>query len=153
MAKSPTPGPRKSSPKKKTTVTKTNESIALQQLQVALDILKPTTDFHKAVEDANPDDLRFMWDIKLVRGKDTPFRHIHGTTSLPAMLAHNMIIDAPSKIEEEVRAKILLPLIALFQTEAENMLPCFSPQQRSTGDHISEEECFPTEGSGPSTPE
>lgn len=153
MAKTTTPGPHKASPKKvskkKSPKAEETTTAEQQQIQAALTLLKPLTDFHQAVEDACQDDLRLMWDVRLVRGKDTPFCHVHGTTSLPAMLAYNMLGEAPSIIHEEIRDKIAKPLVAFMQSYAENFVPPRLPEQKSDGDYSSEEECFPKESGDP----
>ena len=92
---------------------------AVEALQQALGLLEPLTDFHKAVEGATEDDLRIYWDVRLVRGQDSPFAHVTGSSSLPNALASNMKALAPSAIQQEVLEKISRPLTAVFQTEAE----------------------------------
>ena len=94
-----------------------DDSTVAGQLQQALNLLKPLTDFHGAVEDAGQYDCRLYWDVRLVNGKDTPLRHVHGTSSLPALLAPKMISRATSTIEHEITEKIIAPLIEFFMTE------------------------------------
>ena len=73
--------------------------------------LQPIIDFHKAMESAEEDDIRMHWDIKIVRGKDTPFASVQGSTSMPRMLARKMVPLAPGNIEKEVHQKITSPLM------------------------------------------
>ena len=73
--------------------------------------LQPVIDFHKAMEPAEEDDIRMCWDIKIVRGKDTPFASVQGSSSMPRMLARKMAPLAPGHIEKEVRQKIITPLM------------------------------------------
>ena len=73
--------------------------------------LQPIIDFHKAMESAEEDDIRMHWDIKIVRGKDTPFASVQGSTSMPRMLARKMVPLAPGNIEKEVHQKIITPLM------------------------------------------
>lgn len=96
-----------------------NQSALLEEIQGVLSLLKPLTDFHKKVEDAADHDFRIYWDVRLVRGKDTPFIHVHGSSTLPALLAPKMQAHAPATIESEVRDKISAPLVAAFMTELE----------------------------------
>jgi len=89
------------------------------KVQQVMDLLGPMLDFHQSLEAAAEDDLRIHWDVRIVRGKDTPFTHVTGSSSLPKMLAYNMIANAPTRIQQEVVEKILEPLLALMQTKAE----------------------------------
>lgn len=98
-----------------------NQSALLAEIQRALSLFKPVTDFHKAVEDAGDDDFRIYWDVRLVRGKDTPFVHRQGSSTLSALLAPKMRPLAVGVIESEVRDKIIAPLIAAFMTELEKV--------------------------------
>lgn len=97
-----------------------NQSALLEDIHVALEVLKPLIDFHKAVEDATDDDFRIYWDVRLVRGKDTPFIRVHGSSTLSALLAPKLQPYAPGVIESEVREKICSPLMAALMTELEN---------------------------------
>ena len=98
-----------------------NQSALLAEIQRALSLFKPLIDFHKGVEDAADHDFRIYWDVRVVRGKDTPFAHVHGSTTLPALLAPKMQPYAPGVIESEVKEKISAPLIAAFMTELEKV--------------------------------
>lgn len=81
--------------------------------------ITPMLEFHKAVENATADDLRMFWDVRVVRGADTPFAHLTGSTPMPRILSSNMRALGPSKIENEITNKILIPLMAMVQTEVE----------------------------------
>lgn len=96
-----------------------NQSALLAEIPGVLSLLKPLTDFHKAVEDAADHDFRMLWDVRLVRGKDTPFIHLQGSSTLTALLAPKMQPHAPAAIESEVMDKISAPLVAFFMTELE----------------------------------
>ena len=116
------PGTKEHPPKRRSS--KKNPSNAgaedgLDALQQALGLLEPLTDFHKAVEGATEDDLRIYWDVRVVRGQNSPFAHVTGSSSLPNALASNMKALAPSAIQQEIMEKISRPLTAVFQTEAE----------------------------------
>jgi hypothetical protein len=90
-----------------------------EESQQVKDLLGPLLDFHRSVEEASKDDLRIFWDVRLVRGKDTPFAHIKGTSTLPKTLAYNMVAMAPRHIEEEITEKIVRPLVSVMQAEGE----------------------------------
>lgn len=113
-----------------------------QQLLAAMEILKPLTDFHRADETANEDDLRMSWDVRLVRGKDTPYQHVKGTCSLPSLLAPKMIATATSAVEREIHEKILMPMAARLQSDVEATLlrsPAKGKQENGT---VDEADCF-----------
>lgn len=96
-----------------------NQSAALWETPGVLSLLKPLIDFHKGVEDAADHDFRIYWDVRLVRGKDTPFAHVHGSSTLPALLAPKLQPYAPGVIESEIKDKICAPLMAAVMTEVE----------------------------------
>lgn len=81
--------------------------------------LQTLTDFHRALEGSKNDDLRICWDVRIVRGADTPFHSVSGVSSLPGILSAKMKSLAPHLIEQEVHDKIAQPLTAVFMTEAE----------------------------------
>lgn len=131
----------KKTTKKRASTNKSNEETE-SSLQAALKLLEPLTEFHKTLEDANANDMRFFWDVRLIRGKDTPFGHTKGSSSLPAMLAPKMQGNAPSKIQEEVHDKILRPLMAAMMTEVEKETFEDLAKREQSGDFVSEEESF-----------
>lgn len=90
-----------------------------ESLQELSRYLAPLLEFHKAAEEASQDDLRMYWDVRLVRGKDTPFTHVKGSTHLPGILTRKMRPLASSTIEVEVRNKINLPLVSMIQSVVE----------------------------------
>jgi hypothetical protein len=57
--------------------------------------------------------------VRVVRGNDSPFAHVTGSSSLPNALASNMKALAPSVIQQEILEKISRPLTAVFQTDSE----------------------------------
>lgn len=131
----------------------TSDSQQTQQILEAVTLLKPLADFHKAVESAGENDLRMLWDVRIVRGKDTAFCHVKGASSLPAMLANNMRANAPSQIQEEVSEKIMMPLVSAMQAEVERSTFEDLAKRKRAGNSSSEEECFPSEDDDPAGPE
>jgi hypothetical protein len=109
--------PKRRRPKKNTTDTDAEE--AADALQQALGLLEPVIDFHKPVEGATEDDLRIYWDVRVVRGQDSPFAHVTGSSSLPMALASNTKALAPTVIQAELLEKVSRPLTAVLQTETE----------------------------------
>ena len=89
------------------------------RIRQAMMLLKPLCDFHQSVDGARMDDLRIYWDVRIIRGKDTPFAHVTGSSSLPRVLAYNMVANAPSLIQGEVTDKIMIPLTSVMQEEGE----------------------------------
>jgi hypothetical protein len=96
-----------------------NQSPTPGEFQQVLSLIKPLTDFHKAVDDATDDDFRIYWDVRLVRGKDTPYVHVRGSSTLSSMFAPKLRPHAVGVIQSEVRDKISAPLVAAFMTELE----------------------------------
>ena len=129
------------------------ESTTAQQLQDVLKQLEPLNEFHRASQNASKDDLRMYWDVRVVRGDDTPFCHVQGTTSLPLMLAYNMVATAPGKIQEEVTDKIMLPLVARMQQEAEKQTFENVEKRKRASGSIDEAECFRAAVNEPPAPE
>jgi len=80
-------------------------------------LLKPLIDFHQPVDGATAHDLRMYWDVRILRGRDTPFTHVTGSSSLPGTFALSMLANAPSLIQKEVTDKIIIPLTAVMQGE------------------------------------
>ena len=115
-------------------------STMVSQLNQVLSLLKPLTDFHQAVADAADHDMRMFWDVRLVRGKDTAFLRVHGTSTLSAMLAPKMLPLAPTHIESEVKEKIMAPLVSALMTEVEKMTFQDLAKRRMAGGPASGEE-------------
>lgn len=121
MKTATTPAPQITSPKKPCKDNNEHNTAAEVALATAMALLKPMSDFHLEVEEAAQNDMRMFFDVRIVRGKDTPFCHVQGTSSLPMMLAQNMCIAATTKIQQEITDKIMEPLVAALQTEVENL--------------------------------
>ena len=60
-----------------------------------------------------------FWDVRILRGKNTPFASIQGSSSMPRALSQKMAASAPSNIEKEVTQKIIVPLISIVMHEVE----------------------------------
>jgi len=116
-----------------------NQSALAGEIQQVMNIIKPLTDFHQAVEDACENDMRLYWDVRLVRGKDTPFKHIHGTSSLPSMFASKRLPHAPSLIQSEVEEKIMMPLTEALMVEVEKITFASLAERKTTNGFVSGE--------------
>lgn len=77
--------------------------------------LQPMLEFHKEVEGAEEDDLRIFWDVRIVRGKSTPFDSIKGSSTLAGILRQGAANDAAKAIQIEVEEKIAKPLAGKLQ--------------------------------------
>ena len=86
----------------------------------------------------------------MVRGKDTPFRHLHGSSSLPAMLAPKMWAHAPCVIEGELMDKVVRPMIAAVMEEAERLTFAGLEKRKQASGSITGDECFPAPREKPS---
>lgn len=129
------------------------ESDQAKQILDVLNLLKPVTDFHRAVEDATQNDLRMFWDVRIVRGANTPYCHVHGSSSLPALLAENMLSQAPQEIEHEAKAKIVVPLVSFMQLEVHNILTAALAEREPDDSYVSEDGCFDDGIDEPAAPE
>lgn len=83
----------------------------MKTLEETSEQLQPLVDFHKAMESAKEDDLRILWDIRIVRGKETLFIRNQGSSSMPGALAPKMAPLAPSNIQKDISQKITTPLM------------------------------------------
>lgn len=81
--------------------------------------MKSLQDFTKSLEGAKQDDLRIYWDVRVIRGADTPFCSLQGSSSLPGALSSKMKAHAPSMAQQEVMDKIAQPLTAVLMEESE----------------------------------
>jgi len=95
--------------------------MSAETLQQALAVLAPLIEFHTADEEMTMDDIKIRWEVRTIRGSSTPFAHLKGSSTLHKILAPNMLINAPERIEQEITDKILLPMVAIFQGEAQRM--------------------------------
>jgi len=139
--KSSTP-PKAKKPKKSSPATDSSDDVQAQLLSKLMKLLKPSLDFHEPVDGATTDDLRLFWDVRLVRGEDTPFKHLQGSSTLTGMLGEKMVANASSTIQREIHNKILEPLVMAMQSAAEDpIFEAFAEQERSN-DFCTEEESF-----------
>ena len=123
---------------KRTASGKTAKQVpSLGALQGLLEQFQPLIKFHEATDAFDGDDLRMIWDVRIMRGEDERFVHVQGTSSMPRALAPNMVALAPSMIQQEVNDKILAPLVAAMQTEAEKQM--FENRRESKGENGPEE--------------
>lgn len=90
----------------------------IERRNVALDELEK---FHETVESAGDDDLRVLWDVRLVRGKNEPLHRVQGSSSMPGLLGPKMIAGAIQAIQGEVAEKIAIPLTALFMVRGDEV--------------------------------
>ena len=95
--------------------------MSAETLQQALAVLAPLIEFHKADEQMTMDDIKIRWDVRAVRGSSKAFAHLKGDSTLHNILAPNMLMNAPERIERELTDKILLPMVAIVQGEANRM--------------------------------
>lgn len=94
----------------------------METLQQVLTVLTPLIKFHEAAEELTMDDVRMHWDVRVVRGSDTAFAHLKGSSTLHKLLAPEMLLTTTERIELELRDKIVIPMVGIFQTEATRMV-------------------------------
>ena len=83
-------------------------------------LLGPLVQFHQKVGSAGKDDLRIYWDVRVVRGEDTPFMSTSGSSTLPGCLAEKQQANASAVIQQEVVDKIAVPLVGRIQSFVED---------------------------------
>jgi hypothetical protein len=79
----------------------------------------PIIEFHKAVEDADDNDLRMFWDIRILRGSGETFITSTGSSSFPDALGPKQRANAAIAIQQEVHEKIAVPLVGKMQAAVE----------------------------------
>ena len=73
---------------------------------------QPLMDFEQESISSRKDNLRMLWDIRIVQGEDTPFASTKGSSSMPCALISNMVANTPGLIHREIFEKILIPLVS-----------------------------------------
>lgn len=134
MSKTTPTQPQKKKPQQKLKTSSTPiEQQALDVLQQAIDVIAankeaserlaereaPLRAFHEAVEEAQASDIRIFWDVRVVRGKDTPFTRSQGVTHMPGALHPRMFADVSAMIQGEISDKVAKPLVAAIMDEAD----------------------------------
>ncbi len=77
--------------------------------------LAPLLQFHAAQKGAHEDDVRFFWDIRVLRGADTEFAHVTGSSTLSGLLSPSQLHLAAEKVGDEMISKIAAPIAGKFQ--------------------------------------
>lgn len=99
----------------KTENTNTDQLNSSEVLQQLMDRLDPLLKFNKPTESAGIDDVTICWNLKAIRGEDTEIFQYSGSSTLHGMLAPNMMIESPSRAEQEIREKVVRPMVGFFQ--------------------------------------
>lgn len=100
-------------PKKQTSQqSSTNENQLLDSL---LKALAPVVEFHKSVEGAKDTDLRLFWDVRVIKGADTPMYEFNGSSSLTGALSPRQLPLLTDAVQREVSDKIATPLVSRMQ--------------------------------------
>lgn len=115
MSKSPPENPEQ--PKQKNL--KQNLTPEAGVLEGLMQMLQPLVEFHKAVSDADDNDLRMFWDVRVVRGSGEIFITSSGSSSFPDALGPKQIAGAALMIQQEVHDKIAAPLVGKMQAIVE----------------------------------
>ncbi len=71
-------------------------------LQQAIESLRPLMEFQKMEDLEKDNDLRICWDIRIVRGEDTPFTQTTGVSTLPKALSSKMRARTSAAIQQEI---------------------------------------------------
>ena len=82
---------------------------------------KPLIDFHEAIEGTTENDMRIWWDVRVIRGRNTPFTQSTGTSYLPGLLSDKLRQHAIATIQQEINDKIAAPIGSAFMEETERV--------------------------------
>ena len=85
------------------------------QKEQLLGLLEHVIKFHAPDEDAEQHDVRIMWDISIVSGKSEKLGRIRGTGNFTNMISPTQIHLAPGRATDEMLAKVVAPMAAIFQ--------------------------------------
>lgn len=98
-------------------------------------MLEPSLSFHADGAEANETDVRFLWDIRIVKGKDTFFGHVTGTSTMAGLLAESQLHLAVERVSNEMNSKVSGPVAGKFQdlanARALELLELDNPRQGS----------------------
>lgn len=101
--------------------TQTDLDTSMETLQQVLTVLTPLIKFHEAAEELTMDDVRVYWDVRAIRGSNTAFAHLKGSSTLHKLLAPEMLSNTTERVEQEITDKIVIPMVGIFQIEANRM--------------------------------
>ena len=80
-------------------------------------LLQSVAEFMSDNEEATMDDIKIIWNVSIIRGKDTQFDKFHGTSTLQSLFADRNLAMATAIAEQEFINKILIPVIGAVQDE------------------------------------
>ena len=86
-----------------------------EQKEAMAKLLAPALAFHAACVDASMEDVRFMWEVKAIRGEDVFFAKVAGTCTMPGLLSQNQIHMSVERVSAEMTSKVTQPMAAKFQ--------------------------------------
>lgn len=78
-------------------------------------LVAPSLAFHAAVESSSRDDVRFLWEVKAIRGKDEFFAQVSGVSTMPGLLADSQLHIVVERVGAEMISKIAAPMSGKFQ--------------------------------------
>lgn len=91
------------------------------RVDMLLKLFQPVLDFHQTNAAATDDDIRIMWDVRLIRGKDEAWAHVSGTSTLPGVTAVSRCQMLSSVLQDEIESKISAPLVSRAQEYAQSV--------------------------------
>lgn len=98
-----------------------SKSFTNEELQQVTDYIRPMVEFFRPHEGMTMEDVRILWNVTIIRGANTHFASTNGSSTLNGMFAERCLPVAPEAAVMEITDKILLPLAAAVQTEANRM--------------------------------
>lgn len=78
-------------------------------------LLGSALDFHKAVTDASDEDIRFRWTVDIIKGENTVFGRVAGSSTLPGLLSDSQMHTVTERVHAEMLSKIADPVTGKFQ--------------------------------------
>lgn len=90
-------------------------ALMMGQMQAMQAMLAPSIAFHAAADNAGEDDVRFMFEVRIIKGKDTFFGMVSGTSTLPGLVADSQLHLAVEKVSNEMITKVVGPVSGKFQ--------------------------------------
>ena len=80
-------------------------------------MLERSIEFHDDVDEDSDgeDDVRFLWEVRIVRGKNKKFGRVSGSSTMPGLLADSQLHLIVDRVSEEMISKIAGPVSGKFQ--------------------------------------
>lgn len=78
-------------------------------------LLAPSLEFHAAQDAADNNDVRFLWEVSMVRGRGDFFGKVSGSSTMPGLLDPHRLHQAAELVSLEMIEKVARPVAGRFQ--------------------------------------